>query len=1125
MQNIINKVILVLLFFIFSLNAEDKIILQLKWLHQFQFAGYYAAKEKGFYKEVGLDVEIKQRNLTKDNIKQVLTNEADYGIADSILLLYKAKNKPVVLVSPIFQHSPSILISLKKSGIDSPYKLDKKNIIFYENNADGFAILSLLKKLKVKPNLIRKKQKDDYKKLLEENVDLIPAYLSNEPYYFKEKNIPINIINPSNYGFNLYGDMIFTTQKEAQNNPQRVKKFKEASLKGWKYALENKDEIIKLIINKYNSTKSYEHLMFEAQAIEKMISKDTIPLGTLDKGRLQYINELYKEYLLDDKDNDNFNYESFVFEDNDLNIYNFSKEELNYLKENPVIKVLNLDYFPPYNFNENNEAKGFIIDYLKGISNFINIKFEFIKTSTWNSFENMIKNKEIDVIPNIAITEERQKFLTYSNFNYISYIPAFVTKKGKIISNNLDELDNKIIAVTNNSFLHKILKKDYPNISLLLVSNTKKAIEMVLEEKADLALDNLSTLEYIIKDNWYTNLKTVKIVSSVIPSQVDLHIGYSKENFLLKSIIEKVNNQLSIGEINKLKEKWVEIKIDKNIINLSKDEKKYLNKKSEIKICIDPEWMPFEKIKDGKYIGMSADYVKIFEKKINKPFSLVTTKNWTETLNFLKQRKCDLTPIIFPQEEIKKYLDFSKPYIIFPLVLATRLDESFISDVPSTYGKKVGYIKNYAYANELKKKYPEIDLVEVESMKDGLEKVKNKEIFGLVGVLASIGYYIQKDYFGELKISGKFDETWSFSVGTRKDEPLLNSIINKTIDTISPNEHKKIYETWISVKYQESIDYKKIIIVSGVLLLIILIILYKNRTINNINKKMKKYINIIDKNVLTTTTDTEGNIIYVSNAFLRKSKYKKEDLIGKNHRIVKHEDTNKEIFIELWNTIKSGKEWKGEIKNRKKDGGYFWTNTVITPEFNSKGQIISYTAIREDITDKKIIEEISITDGLTNIYNRRHFDNIFEKYINNSKRNNEIVTFILMDIDYFKQYNDNYGHQKGDEVLKSVAKFLKTTVKRADDYCFRLGGEEFGIVFKAKDISKAKSFATKILKGIENLKIPHEYNSASKYITVSIGTSCYYATDITNTKELYKNTDELLYKSKEKGRNQISFNN
>lgn len=152
----------------------------------------------------------------------------------------------------------------------------------------------------------------------------------------------VNIINPSNYGFDFYGDMIFTSEEEAKNHPLRVKKFKQATLKGWKYALENKEEIISLIRKKYSSKKSLEHLQLEANAIERLISKEITPLGTLDKGRLEYINNIFKEYskeIVNDLD-----FKSFVFEES-FNKFNFTKEELNYIKNNPILKVQNLNFF------------------------------------------------------------------------------------------------------------------------------------------------------------------------------------------------------------------------------------------------------------------------------------------------------------------------------------------------------------------------------------------------------------------------------------------------------------------------------------------------------------------------------------------------------------------------------------------------------------------------------------------------------------------------------------------------------------------------------------------------------------------------------------------------------------
>jgi diguanylate cyclase (GGDEF)-like protein len=167
------------------------------------------------------------------------------------------------------------------------------------------------------------------------------------------------------------------------------------------------------------------------------------------------------------------------------------------------------------------------------------------------------------------------------------------------------------------------------------------------------------------------------------------------------------------------------------------------------------------------------------------------------------------------------------------------------------------------------------------------------------------------------------------------------------------------------------------------------------------------------------------------------------------------------------------------------------------------------------------IQELSITDGLTNIFNRRHFNTLFPQAINLVKRKNELLCFILIDIDYFKVYNDTYGHLMGDSALMMVASALKNHLKRADDYCFRLGGEEFGIILHTDRIDQAHTLARTILKSIEDLKIEHRGNKASAYVTASMGVVCKHGDDINDPDEMYKEADELLYKAKSNGRNRI----
>ena len=1114
-----NIIYLILILFSTFLNANEKIVLQLKWFHQFQFAGYYAAKEKGFYDEVGLNVEIRQRDLKYNNIDEVINGNAQYGVADSILILYRLKQQPVVIVSPIFQHSPSVFISLKKSNISSVYELNNKDILFYPNDTDGFSLLAMIKKFDLDVNLVRERYKDDYMRLINNEVDVMPAYIANEPFLFKEKGYDVNIINPTNYGFDMYGDMLFTNEDEAKNNPIRVEKFKEATLKGWKYALENKEEIIQLINEKYSKEKSIEHLRYEANAIDSLINKDVTPLGYLDQGRIRYISEMYEYYGLTEskKDLNDFLFDEISKKDKKLSL---SDEEIKYLKDNPILKVHNFDSLPPYNFTLNNYPKGFVIDYIQLVGKVLGVKIEFIQNKSLKESFDMLENNQLDILPNIAISDERKKTIDFTNYSLVNFqISLGVNKQSDIKS--LSDLKNKKVSVVENFFLEDILKKEYPSIILYKTKNTEEAIEAVASNKADAVIHNLSTIEYWINKNWLSNLKTIVLKDDNIQTIVPLHLGVKKDNLVLKSILEKANQNISEKDTRNLVDKWLKNSFYEEI-KLSQIEHDYLSKNKTINYCVNSNFMPIERINNNSVLGITSDYINIFKEKLNINFNQIEIESTKDGLNKLLTKECDLVTFVQNSDNTNKLVNLSNSHLSFPFVLVTKIDKTFISSLNSLNGKRIAYVDD-TYKEILIKAYPQIEFVKVDSLKQGLKKVKNDEFFGLVEILPVVGHEIQKDFSNSLKISKEIFNNAYFSMATSKDNIILNDILNKLFSSISNENKDSINNNWISVNYEKMVDYEKVLIAGMVFLLIIFIISLKNRQINNINSQMKKYIKIVDENVLTSSTDLDGNITYASEAFCEISGYSKDELIGTNHRIIRHSDMKESTYKELWETITSGKTWKGEIKNKKKNGDYYWVKASISPVFDNKGEIISYTAVREDITDKKIIEEISITDGLTNIYNRRYFDEIFPKIINEAKRKNELVAFVFMDIDHFKQYNDNYGHQKGDEVLINFAACLKQSLHRSSDYTFRLGGEEFAVVYQMETKEKAVEFANNLRKNIENLKIEHKYSSVSSYITASMGLICKNANEIV-IDEIYKQADDLLYQAKRSGRNQVKVN-
>ena len=280
-------------------------------------------------------------------------------------------------------------------------------------------------------------------------------------------------------------------------------------------------------------------------------------------------------------------------------------------------------------------------------------------------------------------------------------------------------------------------------------------------------------------------------------------------------------------------------------------------------------------------------------------------------------------------------------------------------------------------------------------------------------------------------------------------------------------------------------------------------------------------LDIVDENVLISITDKDGIIIDASTAFCNFVKYSKDELLGANHKKLRHPDTPDSFYENMWSIINSKKVFCSEVKNLNKDGDIYWAMLTITPVIDDEDNIINFTAIRQDITNKKKLEAASIEDELTKLYNRRYFNKIIDKEIRRVKRDKLTLSLMCIDIDNFKKYNDYYGHPAGDTVLEKVSACLKKRASRASDYVFRLGGEEFCIISTSENTNDTITFMKNIIKEIENLKIEHIHNDVSKYVTISGGLVILPSLQIDDAKQLYKEADEALYKAKHNGRNTL----
>jgi diguanylate cyclase (GGDEF)-like protein len=284
---------------------------QLRWHHQFQFAGYYAAIEQGYYREEGLDVRLHEASPGRTPVEEVLAGRAQYAESNSEILYGRLQGKPLIALAAIFQHSPSVLLVRKDSGINTPHDLIGKKVMLLNAQTDADFLAMLLHEgikhdaIDIVPSSL------NFDDLITGKVAAFNSYLTNETYLLKQQGIDYNVINPATYGIDFYSDILFTTEQELKRHPERVEAMRRATLKGWRYAMDHPDEVIDLLLTKYKVPKTREHLQFEANSMRALILPDLIEIGHMNPGRWQRMAEAFVDVGMGDR---NFSLDGFIYD-------------------------------------------------------------------------------------------------------------------------------------------------------------------------------------------------------------------------------------------------------------------------------------------------------------------------------------------------------------------------------------------------------------------------------------------------------------------------------------------------------------------------------------------------------------------------------------------------------------------------------------------------------------------------------------------------------------------------------------------------------------------------------------------------------------------------------------------
>ena len=391
-------ILITLTTFLFS-NNEKKITLQLNWLHQFQFAGYYMAKEKGFYNDLNLDVEINEYKSNTEIIKEIEMKRTDFAIGRSSLIIEKINGKDIVALAAIYQESPLMLLVKKDSNINSVKDLKNKKIMITPDAKYSASILAMFSANELTINdFIVETHSFDINDLISGKIDAMSSYLSNEPIILNDKKIEYKIFHPKDFGFDFYSDILFSSSEFIKNNPKVTKDFYNASLKGWKYAFENLAETAEVIHTKYNTQKkSYIHLVKEGEILKKLAYTQNNEIGEFNENKLKNITNVFKLFGLINKD---LNIKEFIFSENYPKTINF---EISKREKNIIITLLILLFIVfcliIYLLRKNSQTRKLLHTVINTTDDLIfykNCKLQYIGCN--KSFENVSGKKESEII-------------------------------------------------------------------------------------------------------------------------------------------------------------------------------------------------------------------------------------------------------------------------------------------------------------------------------------------------------------------------------------------------------------------------------------------------------------------------------------------------------------------------------------------------------------------------------------------------------------------------------------------------------------------------------------------------------------------------------------------------------
>ncbi len=570
----------VLLSAITTAAEPTPVSVQLEWRHQFEFAGFYAAKEKGFYREAGLQVELREYHQGQDVISDVLNGHSTFGVFHSVVIQARLQGRPLRLLAAYLRHSPLLIAA--KPGIFLPSDLRGKRLMADAQEIKGINLLTMFNNFGMSiHDMDLVPHEFNIKSFAQGKVDAMTIYQTNELYHLYKQGIKFNLIDPNIYAVPLLDQILFTSEHYLSQHPDTVRAFVAATNRGWRYALEHPAEIIEFIRKRYNSQhKSRDHLLFEAHQMHSIMLPEIYPVGTINPKQLDRIQELF---IQSGRAEEKLPIHDILFDTalgpaaNDTPrqtrptvhsttplkdaVIHLTPSEIAWLEaRNRVLRYCYHPRWKPYDFEENGIHQGIFRGYLDLFSHKLGITFKPVTTDTWQDALQAAQERRCDFISGAVNTPQRRSYLDFTSA-YFDISNVLIALNDTPFIPHISSILDKTIAVPKDAAIKELLHNKYPQLHLLDYDKGIPQLKQLLEQgKAYAGITGLEYAAEIIRNN----PGRYRIIGKLDETD-PIAIAVRNDRPALLHIMQKAVDSLTQAERDAIGKRWTKFTIEESV--------------------------------------------------------------------------------------------------------------------------------------------------------------------------------------------------------------------------------------------------------------------------------------------------------------------------------------------------------------------------------------------------------------------------------------------------------------------------------------------------------------------------------------------------------------------------------